>query len=409
MKKLASFSLVILMLLNTVGCSKAQSYLDASNKMLQAAEDVFGLEELTGKEKKSYLRDPADFSTPGYCLTLDSDEIDRYDYCSYYESVDSEQFRNETKVYIYVSKTDLSAYLMELTSSQAAQDLFEELREGHEHDVLIDGKQEYATIYDHSEYSGVYYLVRNGNLVTEVWFSGMYGDLDDYLEFMREAGLRDLQDLIDDYREDPSKYYSEARQKSAEAYKDESMNVAKTAERCCDADEMTDKEKKRFINGHLQSGVKFDDGKYVDLDHEDLVKSEIDEYSGIRGGSGSLENMFIFKKEKTRNRLEVNVYEYNEERFANDHYQDVISDGEDYTGDYSQYRRAEYGSQYRGENEYAYMIEYDDSLFGAYVKIEGSVVTYVSFNGESGSDLSEEFYDFMRRADFMDMEEVLYD
>ncbi|MCR5274968.1 MAG: hypothetical protein K6E26_06360 [Clostridiales bacterium] len=408
MKKLASFSLAILMLLNTVGCSKAQSYLDASNKMLQAAEDVFSVQELTGKEKKQYLRGE-DFYSTWYSVSLTSDEIEKYDFCDNFESIDSEQVRNETKVYIYVSKTDLYAYVMELTSSQAAQDLFEELREGSNQDVLIDGKQEYATIYDHSEYSGVYYLVRNGNLVTKVSFSGMYDDLDDYLEFMREAGLRDLQDLIDDYRDDPSKYYSESRQMNVEFYKESSANIEKNAERCCDADEMTDKEKKRFINGHLQSGVKFDVGKYVEFDQEELVKSEFDDYTNISGGASSLDHMFMFKKEDKQNEMEARVYEYTEEQFAYYLYESIVGEGDMFISDYRQFRKAEYGSDTRGENEYAYMIEYDDSLFGAYVKIEGSVVTYVSFNGESGSDLSEEFYDFMRRADFMDMEEVLYD
>ena len=42
-----------------------------------------------------------------------------------------------------------------------------------------------------------------------------------------------------------------------------------------------------------------------------------------------------------------------------------------------------------------------------YLHIDGKIVTVVQFTGAEDGDLLEEFYDFMREADYEDMEVLL--
>ncbi|MBP5415968.1 MAG: hypothetical protein J6Y58_00420 [Clostridiales bacterium] len=408
MKKIILYALLLSMLFTMIGCSKGVTYEQASDKMILAAEEALGVEELSAKEKKKLVNGSNDFASTFYSVRLNSKDIQKRneDYAEDFFDIDYDDFLNETCVYIYVSKADMNAHIYELVDGKTAQALFENMTEELTRHSIIDKQNEVVTVSDSSDYTHVsYYLLRN-NMVTTVSFSGFYGDMDDYYEFMRLSGLRDLQDLVEDYRENKGKNHSKADEENSEIMSRAEQRIIDAAEKCCGAEEMTSKEKKYFINGHLISGVDLKEGKYVFLDNSDVEKSRFENYDNFEYDTETIRNMFVFKKENGGNLLNVTVYECTNTGHAQSLF-DYLSDSAKETYELYKKERGKSVGYDEDSDEYEFFVQEKEYEYGGFVKIKGAVVTSFTFSGERRSDELDEFYDFMSEAGFPDMEDLL--
>ncbi len=68
---------------------------------------------------------------------------------------------------------------------------------------------------------------------------------------------------------------------------------------------------------------------------------------------------------------------------------------------------AEIGYNDDEDDKFSYIILIEGNIGAAYLRVDGKVVTVVQFTGTEDGDLVEEFYDFMREADYEDMEVLL--
>ena len=68
---------------------------------------------------------------------------------------------------------------------------------------------------------------------------------------------------------------------------------------------------------------------------------------------------------------------------------------------------AEIGYNDDEDDRFAYIVQMEGYVDAGYLHIDGKIVTVVQFTGTEDGDLVEEFYDFMREADYEDMEVLL--
>ena len=171
--------------------------------------------------------------------------------------------------------------------------------------------------------------------------------------------------------------------KSESKYKKADKKMINAAENCFDAAEMTTKQ------------------NLEDMDYgEDKFNSDEIKVS----------NMTMFAKvDGDVDQVYATIVEMKNEEFAQDLYDYYyeLQDLDKVKKKVRQADEAEIGYNDDEDDRFAYIVQMEGYVGAGYLHIDGKIVTVVQFTGAEDGDLLEEFYDFMREADYEDMEVLL--
>lgn len=191
-------------------------------------------------------------------------------------------------------------------------------------------------------------------------------------------------------------------------YKKASKKLIKAAEKACDAEEASKKQKKAIVTSDRNSPV-LEDGAYITFTGEeyDDAKSENSQYD-----DGEISNATMFMKTEDGSGIAAGVMEFEDKDLASDYYdmmvedvnEDEIEEIADYYEDFVYFFEEE-------DEEVSFMYDNadDGKANGMYIKLNGNVIIMVAYTGTDDCDLLDEFYDFMREAGYPDFEEMLED
>jgi hypothetical protein len=192
-----------------------------SSKLKKAAEKVCDAEKASDKLKKQLIKnkaDPEDLEDGAY-VTLNSDEAEDADFG--FEALDGEEIK---KAFVFMKVQEegsLIAMVIQSEDEDMCEDLIEEMEETYNmiDDDLIQVYQDYGyeavmgSEDDDAYYAKIYkiigsglddagacYVKGDGKIITVVIYTGISEtDLfDEFLDFMNEAKLTDMEELLDD-------------------------------------------------------------------------------------------------------------------------------------------------------------------------------------------------------------------
>lgn len=193
-------------------------------------------------------------------------------------------------------------------------------------------------------------------------------------------------------------------------FKKAEKKMVEAAEKCCDAAEMTTKQKRNAIKKSLRvADTTFGDGAYVRLTPDDLEDMPyVDEMFGSRKIKNK--NMTMFGKvDGEIDELYAMVIETEDEDFAQSLYDTYYESlGLDSMRKMiREAHEAEIGYNDEEDDRYSCIVSVEGHISASYLRIDGKIVTFVHFAGAEDGDLIDEFYEFMREADYEDMEVLL--
>ena len=197
---------------------------------------------------------------------------------------------------------------------------------------------------------------------------------------------------------------------SGSKFKKAEKKMIEAAENCFDAAEMTAKQKRNAIKKNLRiSDTTFGDGAYVRLSPDDLEDMDYVEqlFNSIEIKN---KNMTMFAKvDGETEQVSATLIETKDEESAQslyDYYYETL-DLNRIKKMVRQAQEAEIGYNDDEDDRFSYIVLIEGNIGAAYLRVEGKIITVVQFVGTEDGDLIEEFYDFMREADYEDMEVLL--
>ncbi|HBZ77834.1 MAG TPA: hypothetical protein DEO39_03920 [Clostridiales bacterium] len=198
--------------------------------------------------------------------------------------------------------------------------------------------------------------------------------------------------------------------KSGSKYKKADKKMISAAENCFDAAEMTTKQKRNAIKKNLRvADTTFGDGAYLHLTSDDLEDMDYEE-DKFNSDEIKVSNMTMFAKvDGDVDQVYATIAEMKNEEFAQDLYDYYyeLQDLDKVKKKVRQADEAEIGYNDDEDDRFAYIVQMEGYVDAGYLHIDGKIVTVVQFTGTEDGDLVEEFYDFMREADYEDMEVLL--
>ncbi len=198
--------------------------------------------------------------------------------------------------------------------------------------------------------------------------------------------------------------------KSESKYKKAEKKMIHAAENCFDAAEMTAKQKRNAIKKNLRvADTTFGDGAYLRLTADDLEDFDYVEKM-FRSDEIKLCNLTMFAKvEGEAEQVSATIVEMKDEESAQSLYEYYYESQnlDKIKKMVRQADEAEIGYNDDEDDKFSYIILIEGNIGAAYLRVDGKVVTVVQFTGTEDGDLVEEFYDFMREADYEDMEVLL--
>lgn len=199
---------------------------------------------------------------------------------------------------------------------------------------------------------------------------------------------------------------------SKNTFKKNQQKVIKALEKTCDAEEMSEKTKKKLLkNGISDSKDLFEDGVYVSLTGEEAEKTGLNVYD-MNLEAEDVKNMFIYAKPSGHDSFAVWVIETQDKELAQDCF-DAYCERMNLKSLKKQMKKTSkagdimFGIE-EDDNNVAF-ITFDRSngiLTATNFFVEDNVFVQIECTG-TDEDLYDEFFDFMREAEFTDMEELL--
>lgn len=216
MKKLLAMSMALIMLAGLTGCGK-EGFSSKNKKLIAAAESVFDAEELGSKEKKQLIKNSLRFDqgafADGIYVTLEADEMEKIKPEKKADTgYEPEDVKNMTLIGKEEGKSMVNVVLMELKEKDKAESLYKYLLKNIKNvkkQLKNEDDVEYNTEEDDNKSSLIavggghaagYYLSISGKVVTMVSYTGDEDTdlLEEFYDFMREAKLTDLEELLED-------------------------------------------------------------------------------------------------------------------------------------------------------------------------------------------------------------------
>lgn len=219
MKKVYAIVMTAVMVLGLTGCGGGSKYSSKSKKIISAAESVFDAEEASKKQMKEFKKNGITESMESLedCIFFqyDEDNIDDLSLSDNSEFKEGDVLK-ATFVLKNCDEGQLMVYTVEVAEEEIAEKFLKKATKGvsekelkkqkKENDALTyaleKNDNEYIVIADYEDQGIVHAIVcqQNGKTLTAVSYSG-YDDadmFDDFYEFMREAKLPDLQEMLED-------------------------------------------------------------------------------------------------------------------------------------------------------------------------------------------------------------------
>ena len=227
MKKLVSCALVLTMILSLAGCSKGSTGFSGTvKKVTKAAENVYGAEEATKKQKKKIMDDDdfdygdSDFQD-GVYVTLDEEDIEDIDFGEDVD-FDPEEIRN---FFLFIkserSRPCTMTEIYEMSDKAAVDDLFEYMldrygttekklkklarNQGAEYGFEEDDNMLAAILYSEEKNAlQSCYIKKDGKVVIVSQYTGKYDSdvCEEFFDYAREAGFYDTETLIEEEEDD---------------------------------------------------------------------------------------------------------------------------------------------------------------------------------------------------------------
>ena len=225
MKKMIACGMTIILTVSMTGCSLGgNKYKKASEKMIAAAENCCDAEEMSKSQKKKIIKNDlmTNITKAGESVyvTLGQDDLDKMD-----DDEDGafsiENFKNVT---IFMRNDEklqgaITSMVFEMVDKDVAEELFDyyvdsmrlkerkkEWKHASEGEFAIDDESDdtVAFIASVDNYCMSGYIHIDGKIVTVCSFSGdpETDVLEEYYDFMREAGFRDMEALLEGDEED---------------------------------------------------------------------------------------------------------------------------------------------------------------------------------------------------------------
>lgn len=183
-------------------------------------------------------------------------------------------------------------------------------------------------------------------------------------------------------------------------FENDKKKLIAALEKCCDAEEMTEKSKKKVIKNNMDKiDDCFDGSVYVTLTSEDIESMDIEEDFEEEIQPDKVENMFMFRKKEEKTYIDVKIYELCDEKYAQKNY-NSLEDSMEYVNENLGYKALELKK--KDNNMMCWMNFFGTMVYG-YYEINGKTITFVSFFGNTKDDLYDEFCDFLCEMEYTDM------
>jgi hypothetical protein len=197
---------------------------------------------------------------------------------------------------------------------------------------------------------------------------------------------------------------------SGKKFKKAEEKLIAAAENCCDAAVMGKALRKKYTKRNLKlSGSTDGEGLYATYNSDDLENIEFDERDYGELDSEDVKNITVFLKSDSSNMITARVLELKNKDAAQelfDYYKDMI----DLDSQKHKWKRSsdgEFATDEDKDDTLAFIALVDGYCKSGYFHVDGNLLTAVSFTGYPENDLLEEYYDFMREAEYTDMEALL--
>lgn len=194
-------------------------------------------------------------------------------------------------------------------------------------------------------------------------------------------------------------------------YKKTSKKVIKAAESALDAEEASKKQKKAIQNDASNpSDEIFENACFCEFSEDDT--SDFDLNGSL--DEGDVKNLTVIAKSSEGSYIYVYVFETSDKDAASDAFDALCEEfDEQFNKKYFKGLAAgsdlEYGLENDEDDERRLIMSSEESnvYFAIYYKLEGTVITMACLADRNGSDLVDEYFDFMDEAGFPDLQEML--
>ena len=397
------------MIFGLVGCGSDSNNVVTSNSVIKAARDVYGAREMTSEEKRKFTGDVRVFygDTSAY-VTLDQKDLESF----FYEDEPLCGVGMQFYTYFKYTKTEYSYYgddyfdqdfgvvVYELGDAKTAKKIFDENDTPKSYKTVLDEpNKSFAVSTSNGYYSFDCQYLRD-NLYASVWGKVRLSGLEDFYNFMDKAGFFDIQELIEKYDEGNAMAYNHIRYDAMDA-----LDVS------CGSAKMPEQSKAALIRNNMEDvDDLFSRAEFVVLEPEDLKQMNIDKHE-IGVTTNNVERLMLsqlkhpdFGEEFTLRLIETKNEKHAKAGFS--YFEDQLQIDQLINQVKSQ--NTDYGL-IDDDDKFVLMYERDDGYIeGIYMRRERAMVIVAHYFGDGKSSfVRDEFYMFMKLANYEDMEALM--